>query len=237
MSTSAMDPLLLLRTSLSSNATITLLAAAPPEDGSAPDVTAAVEVFTLAECTHFGFPAAPGSGATRPIFSKETKTRYLTQVEGEPYDLQSLLFAYLQREAAQGEYMRHAREEGIKFVSVIERKGIVEWLSGKSDIDGQAGRIVPLPSSAKRPADAEVARGAGDAAPEATAGASVAKKQRYVTNKEDLAKVKTLISLMDGPVYAIGTGSEAKADKAGGAYKNRETVLRGDRVNVRPSPC
>ncbi|KAL8292890.1 hypothetical protein RQP46_000584 [Phenoliferia psychrophenolica] len=231
MSSSVVDPLLLLRTSLSSNATITLLAAAPGEDGAAPDAAQGEEVYKLEECSHIAFPVSSAS-APRPVFPKETKTRYLAQVGGDAFTLQALLFAYIQRDETAPNYMKNARAAGLQFVSVIERKGVVEWLAGRSDIEGPAGRIVPLESSAKRPADTEDASTAGgEAAPEALAGAPAPKKQRYATNKEDHAKVRTLLQLMEGPAYAIGTGTEVKVEKTGGVFKNRETVLRGDRVN------
>ncbi|KAM0754047.1 CDC73-domain-containing protein [Meredithblackwellia eburnea MCA 4105] len=225
MSSSSPDALLILRNSLSSSSTITLLALPPSEGDAPPSISSGQEVYSLPECTHIAFSS---SGSSRPIFPKDTKTRYLAAVDGEPFDLQTLLFAYLQRDVASGEYLRQAREGNIGFVSVTDRRAIVEWLSGKSALAGPDGRIVPLPSS-KRSADEDATDAPGQTSTEA--GGPAVKKQRYVTNKEDLAKVKNLLALMDGPAYAVGTGAEIKAEKSTGAFRNRETVLRGDRLN------
>lgn len=57
--------------------------------------------------------------------------------------LESLLVAWLARDASVAEYMRQVREAGIgAFVSITERKGVVEWL--ESDVVTDHERIVPL---------------------------------------------------------------------------------------------
>ena len=56
--------------------------------------------------------------------------------------LESLLVAWLARDASVAEYMKQVREAGIgAFVSITERKGVVEWLEGKA---ADHERIVPL---------------------------------------------------------------------------------------------
>lgn len=57
--------------------------------------------------------------------------------------LEAVYLAWLLRDAGSAEYMKQARESGLAvgFVSVTERKGVVEWLEGKtSDLES----IVPL---------------------------------------------------------------------------------------------
>lgn len=232
------DPLLLLRAALSANTAITLLHIAPTDDDAPLSLANATEVYTLPDCTHVAFPSPSSPSSPAPLFPKGTKTRYLAAVDGDAFDLQTLLFAFLQREAPVGEYMRQAREMGTGFVSVTERRNIVEWLSGKAPLEGPEGRIRSLPGmavGAKRAAEEEEARESGGtgAGGDGGDGAPAGKKARYAPQKDDLAKVKTLLALMDGPIHAIGTGNEIKAEKMGGAYRNRETVLRGDRTNVR----
>lgn len=51
--------------------------------------------------------------------------------------------AWTLRDAGSAEYMKQARDSGLAvgFISVTERKGVVEWLEGKSsDLES----IVPL---------------------------------------------------------------------------------------------
>lgn len=56
--------------------------------------------------------------------------------------LESLLVAWLARDASVAEYMKQVREAGIgAFVSITERKGVVEWLEG---VVTDHERIVPL---------------------------------------------------------------------------------------------
>lgn len=84
--------------------------------------------------------------------SKSTPTRLRrpgstdTDPETNPSSFVSLEAAYLAwtlRDAGSAEYMKQARDSGLAvgFVSVTERKGVVEWLEGKtSDLES----IVPL---------------------------------------------------------------------------------------------
>lgn len=154
--------------------------------------------------------------------------------------------------------MNEVRELGIGFVSVLERRGVVDWLCGRGDIDGPPGRILPLGGAS---AAAAVEGGAeGDATGElhdlskagVEQGASssgairdrdgdasmggerlhVAKRPKYVLNREDQEKVKMLMKIIEGPSYGTQTG-EGRPDKDLIGYKTRATVLRGDRMNVR----
>lgn len=54
-------------------------------------------------------------------------------------------------------------------------------------------------------------------------------------NREDQDKVKRMLQIIEGPQFGHVVGpNEVKLEKQGGAYHNRETVLRGERINVRP---
>ena len=59
------------------------------------------------------------------------------------HTLEAVYLAWLLRDAPGGEYMKQARENGLAvgFVSVTERKNVVDWLEGKV-VDYE--RIVPL---------------------------------------------------------------------------------------------
>lgn len=245
------DPLLLLRSALSSSSKINLL-----------DSTG-TEVFTLALSTSLSFP--PYSPST--TFPKTTPTRYLTGAVAHgaarpSYDLQTLLHAYLQRDAPVQEYMRQSREGGVPFVSVTDRRYVVEYLGGKGTEEGEEGRVLPLGGAgegaegasagaatatpAKRDADSTTAPAVtGDKQPSSSARPSdgaappSAKKARFVPNKEDQEKVKRMMDTIQGPVWGVETSGDqsgvskaAALDKVGGVTQNRVTVLAGQRVNV-----
>ena len=59
------------------------------------------------------------------------------------HTLEAVYLAWLLRDAPGGEYMKQARENGLAvgFVSVTERKNVVDWLEGKVS---EYERIVPL---------------------------------------------------------------------------------------------
>jgi parafibromin len=76
------------------------------------------------------------------IFSKSTPTRFRkpgtdsTDWKVQPdgfYTIEAIVLAWLLKELPVAEYMKQAREAGLAvgFVSVTERKGVVDWLEGK----------------------------------------------------------------------------------------------------------
>lgn len=78
-------------------------------------------------------------------FPKSQRTRYRKSGGATPddvYSLDALYLAWKFRNAPSAEYMKQMRESGLAvgFVSVTERKDVVEWLEGKST-DG--ARLVP----------------------------------------------------------------------------------------------
>lgn len=77
-------------------------------------------------------------------FPKSSRTRF--RKAGAPsdfYTLDAVYVAWLLRDAAGAEYMKQAREHGLAvgFVSVTERKHVVDWLDGKAP---DSDRIAPL---------------------------------------------------------------------------------------------
>jgi len=125
------DPLLALRHAVKSKSPITYLAHGQPAQ-------------TLLTATHLSLSAA----VTLP---KSSPTRYTKPGVSSPsstadvYTLEAVYLAWLLRDAPGAEYMRQARESGLTvgFVSVTERKSVVEWLEGKvADLE----RIRPLAS-------------------------------------------------------------------------------------------
>ncbi|KAF8485630.1 RNA polymerase II-associated protein [Gautieria morchelliformis] len=106
--------------------------------------------------------------------------------------LESLLVAWLARDASVAEYMKQVREAGIgAFVSITERKGVVEWLEGKVQ---DHERIVPLP--VEEPTTPPGMPPQGSTTPKNQAGLSATPssplKRRYIPDTSDVDIVKKL---------------------------------------------
>jgi parafibromin len=145
--------------------------------------------------------------------------------------LESLLVAWLARDASVAEYMKQVREAGIgAFVSITERKGVVEWLEGKV-LDHE--RIVPLPGglflvipprirltdgAVEEPTTPPGMPPQGSTTPQNQAGLSATpgspSKRRYVPDTSDVDVVKKI-----------------KREEV--ELRDRTSVLRGIKPNVR----
>lgn len=104
------------------------------------------EVQTLSQATHLKLSSSlklPKSTPTR--FRKSSSTA--TDPTTSPNDfmtLEAVLLAWLGRDASAAEYMKQVRETGLlAFVSITERKGLIDWLEGRVSEHEQ---IVPLTS-------------------------------------------------------------------------------------------
>lgn len=220
---SSQDPLLLLRQALSAGQATSLRS------------STGAEVFDLKEATEISF----GHGTKKHSFPKATATRFLVNPRDSvddpaapTYDLATLLLGYNERNAPLGEYLRKAQEAGVPFISTTDRKIVCSYLAGEGDVDGPGGRIRPLPAGTKRDAEGT----ASEATAPSAGGAPPAKKARYVPDRDDQEKVQRMMTIIDGPPYGFLVGpNEPKVERSGGAYHNRETVLRGERINVRPA--
>lgn len=85
---------------------------------------------------------------------KSTPTRYKNSATSAPsnpsisphdfYSLEAIYLAWHLRDVPGADYMKQTRESGlgVGFVSITERKAVVEWLEG-ADIVGE--RVVPIP--------------------------------------------------------------------------------------------
>ncbi|GAA6017522.1 hypothetical protein JCM10207_008254 [Rhodosporidiobolus poonsookiae] len=229
---SSEDPLLLLRSSLAGGHEIQLVSAAGDQ------------VFDLPQSTTLLLPV-PNSSTRRP-FPKDSPTRYLSSGSlsdpdnAQYYDLQALLLSFTHKDAPLTDYLRAATAAGVAFVSTVDRRAVNDYLAGKTPSDGPEGKVRPLAgaSPSKRAAEDEAGVGVGRAAAggAAAAGGSgaapPAKKQRYVPNREDQEAVKRMLQIIEGPAYGhVVAPGEEKKERTGAAYHNRETVLKGERVN------
>ncbi|KAH8114241.1 RNA polymerase II-associated protein [Phellopilus nigrolimitatus] len=112
---------------------------------------------------------------------------------GDFFRLDAVLLAWLLRDASVGEYMRTAREAGLlgAFVSNTERRGVAEWLDGKTS---QCKGIVPLESDSTTPPGTPPSRSALLPAAAGQAGGSTAStvKRRHVPDAADADVVKKI---------------------------------------------
>jgi len=120
------DPLELFRSSLStSNLPILLTAASEPSP-------------TLPLAAYISFPQPDSSPINIP---KETPTRYTSKAESrdEFYNVGQLWLAWTERESGVREYLIKGQAAGVGYVSVADRRGAVESLTGEGD---GGGRVV-----------------------------------------------------------------------------------------------
>lgn len=135
------DPLLALRHAIKTKSEInyvsstgepvaSLQAATHVQLGSSPSTT-----LRKAAPTRVRKPSAAAAAAASAMSDPES-------APGDFVTLEALLVAWLARDASVAEYMKQVRDAGIgAFVSITERKGVVEWLEGKV---ADHERIVPL---------------------------------------------------------------------------------------------
>lgn len=129
----AMDPLRLLKATLSAKGTIDLLASDDPTS---------TPVSQLNEATHLSFPDPKDpslSSSKRIVLPKTTPTRFKRTPQStasETWDLQALLLAFLRRENSIAEYAQEAVQQSVELVGVMQRKIVADYLEGK-DTTGQ----------------------------------------------------------------------------------------------------
>lgn len=122
------DALLALRDAIKSHSQITY---ATPTGTTAP---------TLLAATSLVIPLSPPvtlAKSTPTRFRKSGAPHTSTDPIATPNDfftVEAVYLAWLLREAPGAEYMKQARENGlvVGFVSVTERKGLVDWLEGRA---------------------------------------------------------------------------------------------------------
>lgn len=226
MDDTATDALIALREAIKSQTPITYAT----EDGSP---TAALlsashlvlsPSFSLPKSTHTRY-RKPGASSTDP-----------TAAPADFFTVEAVYLAWLLRDAPGAEYMKQARENGLAvgFVSVTERKSLVDWLEGRvqdherivSSIGAYRYQIVSdylltyvFAVVSNTPPGSPV-RGASTARPLSTPRLGAAEptattsptKRRYVADAQDVEAVKKI-----------------KANEV--ELRDRNTVLRGVKAN------
>lgn len=126
------DPLLALRQAVKSKETITYTDAS---SNPAPSLNAATHLVLSSK----PYPKSTPTRLRKPAVSSRDPAAH----PADFFTLEAVYLAWLCRDAGSAEYMKQVRENGLNvgFVSVTERKGVVDWLEGRlSDLE----RIVPL---------------------------------------------------------------------------------------------
>lgn len=101
-------------------------------------------VDTLSKATHIVLSSQQYAKGIPTTFRKPGATA--TDPQSDPasfYPLEALYLAWKFKDVTGAEYMKQAREHGLlgSFVSVTERKGLVDWLEGRTS--HHANIIVP----------------------------------------------------------------------------------------------
>ncbi|EPS98371.1 hypothetical protein FOMPIDRAFT_1126619 [Fomitopsis schrenkii] len=211
------DPLLALRDAIKTQTTITY------SDGS--NATS-----SLASATHIVISPTVSVPKNAPTqLRKPGATSTVPSASPQDFfSLEAVYLAWLLRQSSGAEYMKQAREHGLTvgFVSVTERKNVVDWLEGKTnDLNGliplatesttPPGTPPQLRGNAALPATSFSSRGADQSSP---------LKRRYVADPADIEGVKKIraneIELRDRTSVLRGTKlnnfsavSQAMADK------------------------
>jgi parafibromin len=120
------DPLLALRQSIKSKSKITYTNTSGPCPTLLASTTLIINSLPFPKVTRTRFRRGAGAGGATDF-----------------YTLDAVYVAWLLRDAPGAEYMKQAREHGLAvgFVSVTERKHVVDWLEGKVQ---DSDRIAPL---------------------------------------------------------------------------------------------
>lgn len=189
------DPLLAMRDAIKMKTAITYLA----DDIPTP---------MLQSASHISIPT---TGAEPLVVVKTTPSRFRKpSSDTEFYAIGAVLACWLFRDAGAAEYMRACREAGysVGFVSVTERKGVVDWLEGRRSTHDRLAKLLDAagtpPGSPKPAAATGIVTGIDSPVTPA--------KRRYEPDKADIEAVKRIRQ------------SEVE-------LRDRNTVLHGVKVN------
>ncbi|KAF8888237.1 RNA polymerase II-associated protein [Infundibulicybe gibba] len=193
-------------------------------------------MFILSSATHL----VMSSGHTLP---KSTPTRYRKPGVSDVFSLEAVYLAWLLKDAPGAEYMKQARESGLAvgFVSVTERKNVVDFLGG---VVADYERIIPLgsesttppgspPQSSATATHTATAKSAQKSTSFTDTSASPTKR-RYVPDAQDVEAVKKIkrdeVELRDRNTVLRGGG------KSGGSVSTPATPAPGScKLQVRKS--
>ncbi|ORY34845.1 RNA pol II accessory factor, Cdc73 family-domain-containing protein [Naematelia encephala] len=172
------DPLDLFRACLSSSNPPTLL-------------TAALEPApTLPLASYISFPGTAETSEAINI-PKDTPTRYTskTGVSDDFYTLGQIWLAWSERESGVRDYLVKGQQAGVGYVSVADRRGVVEYLLGEGDGGGRVRSIGEETGSAASAAVEELNQQT-EAGPSNTSAPAKRKYEVDVTDRDFCRKVR-----------------------------------------------
>jgi len=216
------DALSSLRSAIQSKASISFAAA----DGS--------PAQNLASATHIVLPSSQS-------FPKSTPTR-LRKGSNEFYALEAVYLAWLLRNATSAEYMKQVRDNGVPtgFVSVTERKGVVDWLEGNvDDLPGRIAGALPTGSSLSTSGAPKESTTPPGTPPRSTFAASLPSGSQQKSSSSAFAP--SGVSSSTAPVSpqkrryvpdAADGEAVKKIRQQEVELRDRNTVLRGFKANV-----
>ncbi|KAJ8587871.1 CDC73-domain-containing protein [Rhizopogon salebrosus TDB-379] len=181
---STSDPLLALRQAIKTKSLITYTANSEP-------------TTSLLSATHIVLSATLSLLKSSP--TRYSKPGTSASSPSDFFTLEAVYLAWLLRDAPVAEYMKQARENGLAvgFVSVTERKSIVEWLEGKVH---DLKRIVPIaaeesttpPGTPPHPSAASLPLTTPKRVAHAADTTTSPSKRRYVPDQQDVEVVKRI---------------------------------------------
>ncbi|TFL07808.1 RNA polymerase II-associated protein [Pterulicium gracile] len=174
------DPLVALRASIKSKLPITYTTADGTPTDALRNASHLVLAAPLTKSTPTRYKNSSTSTATNPVTSP-----------GDFYSLEAVYLAWHLRDAPGGEYMKQMRENGLTagFVSITERKAVVEWLEG-NEVSGEKVVAIPggtPPGTPPRGENPPLGSSSTSADP-----SSSPSKRRYEPDKKDLDSVKRI---------------------------------------------
>ncbi|WWC95492.1 hypothetical protein V866_002356 [Kwoniella sp. B9012] len=117
------DPLDLLRQSIISSLPPTLL------------TSSSSGASTLAEASFLSFPPVPPLTDSPTSIAKDASTRYTSKAgsKDEFYNIGQLWLAWNERESGVRDYLMKGQAGGVGYVTITDRRGVVEYLTGESE--------------------------------------------------------------------------------------------------------
>jgi parafibromin len=194
-------------------------------------------------------------------FENAVPTAYRSgQGKGEFYDLQTLLFYVKNMERNYGDYLKAAKDKGLAQVKLLDRKDLVEYLTGKRETSDyiQLSGVPGAPTGDEAPAKrARIAGGGGASAapggpgdiemiPAADAEAGHSALRTIIANERQLRDRNTMLSvpgrsfkrvldLLDHVVKEEIARNNAE-DQKREAARRKEEIKRQQREGVAPQP-
>lgn len=217
------DALLSLRQAIRAKTAITF----SNSDGSCPTLSTATHIISFQGQS---FPKSTPTRLRKPGVAGSSPQDF--------YPLEAVYLAWSLQNVSGAEYMKHVRENGVTFgfISVTERKGVVDWLEGRA---ASHERIVPEASGSTSAAALGAAAPTSRHAQESTTPPGSPPKSAYArTNSLSQQRSSNDVVSASSPVKrkyvpdAADLEAVKKIRQEEIELRDRNTVLRGTKLNV-----